>query len=101
MLRYKEIKKSHKQLRETYLEDLASALERDGRGRKASLLRNLITLEQQRETFRRLKVVHKKDSNLGTTFVTVTDSEGQRTDVTDKEQMEAEIIEENKKKYVF
>ena len=96
---YKEIKKSHKQLRETYLEDLASALERDGRGRKASLLRNLITLEQQRETFRRLKVVHKKDSNLGTTFVTVTDSEGQRTDVTDKEQMEAEIIEENKKKY--
>ena len=52
---YKQAKKEHVNLRQTFLEDLAEAWEKEGRGHKSSILKNLITLEEQRETFRKLR----------------------------------------------
>ena len=46
---YKGIKKNHQELRKSYLENLAEAWETKGKGKKATSLRNLIAIEEQRE----------------------------------------------------
>ena len=97
--KYKEIKEEHKEERKSFLEELAEATERMGKGKKASHLRQLTMREEQREMFRRLKYICKTTANLATTFVTITNSEGDKTDITEKEQMEETIINENRKKY--
>ena len=96
---FKRLKKEHKKLRYTFLEDLANAMEKAGKGKKASNLRNLIQVEDQREMYRKLKYITKKTENLGTTFVTVQDGEGNKIDITGKQEMEAAIIDENRSKY--
>ena len=66
---YRAIKKDHRKLRETYLDDLASALERSGKGKKASNIKKLKTVEQQREMYQKLRTITKSAQHLGTTFV--------------------------------
>ena len=82
--RFKELKKSHKKLRHTFLEDLANAMESAGKGKKASNLRNLTQIEDQREMYRKLCYITKKAANLGTTFVTTIDENGNKRDITEK-----------------
>ncbi len=97
--KYKEIKKQHVQHRQSYLEEVAQALADQGKGKKASHLRNLIQIEEQRDVFRKLKRIMRKDQNLGTTFVTVTDENGVKQDLVQKEQIEEAIMNENCRKY--
>ena len=96
---YKRIKQQHVQARQSYLEDLAEALSETGNVKKATHLRNLIRIEEQRELYKKLKYITGKANNLGTTFVTIQDDEGIKKDIVDKEEMEKAIINENKKKY--
>ncbi len=96
---YKHLKSRHKQLRKTFLEDLAEALEKAGKGKKAKIVSNLLRTEEQRDMFRRLRRINTGDSNLGTTFITTTDAQGNKIDITDKSAMEQVIISENRQKY--
>ena len=95
----KEYKKVHKLKREMFLEDLAEALENTGRGKKATHLLQLIRTEEQREMNMRLKRAVKKKSSLANTFVTVPNDNGGRKEVTEKVDMEREIINENRRKF--
>ncbi len=96
---YKNTKKNHIELRKSFLESLAEAKAAEGKGRKATHLRNLIRLEEQRAMYRKIKSVTGRNGNLGTTFVTVKDSEGNKKDIIGKEELERAIIAENTKKY--
>ena len=96
---YKKIKQQHIQLRQSYLEDLAQAMEENGKGNKSTHLRNLITLEEQRAIYRKLRITTKKNENLSTTFVTVKDENGNDKDIIEKREIEDAIMEENCKKY--
>ena len=57
---YKEHKKNHQILRESFLEDLAQALETHGNGKKANIIKSLKYSEQQRSMFRKLAYINKK-----------------------------------------
>ena len=96
---FKQAKKDHSKLRQTYLEDLAEELERSGNGTKASHLRQLQQRERQREMYRKIKAVSKTTNNLGTTFIIKTHHDGEKETITDKEKMEEAIINENIAKY--
>ena len=97
---YKQLKKEAKTMRESFLEYLATNLEKEGKGKKANIVRNLKTIEEQRVTFRRLRHLSKKfGGNLNTTSVIITHPSGQKVEITEKDQMEEEIIRENVKKY--
>ena len=95
---YNKVKENHDKHRETFLEDLALALEADGQGKMASNLKQLRLREQQRSLFRRLKRL-KGDNNLSTTFVTVHDEDGHPRDIVDRETMENTIIPTNREKF--
>ena len=96
---YKKLKKENQGLRKKYLEDLAEAMEHAGKGQRAVNLRNLITLENQRKMYRKLRRITRTVENLGTTFITIPGPENSKIDITEKEAMEEEIIKENRKKY--
>ena len=49
---YQDIKANHEENRKTFIEDLALALEADGKGTQASNLKQLRDREQQRTLFR-------------------------------------------------
>ncbi len=96
---YNTTKKQHKQLRKNFLLDLADALAERGKAKKSTIVRNLIKLEDQREMFRKLKYITKNDSNLGTTFITIKNDDGTKTDLTEKREIEEALIRENRQKY--
>ena len=97
---YKAIKKEYKQLRKSFLEYQAKNLEAEGKGKKANIIRNLKMIKEQRATYRRLQHLSKKfGGNLNTTSVIITHPSGQQVEITEKDQMEQQIIKENVKKY--
>lgn len=97
---YKAVKKKHVELRQTFLENLADAQEEAGQGKKATLLRNLMALEMQRNLFRKLRRLRKGPANnLSTTSVTVRNIDGTTSDILDKEAIEEAIIDANRQKY--
>lgn len=95
---YKALKKKSEKLRENFTEELAKALEKKGKGKRAKIVASLVATERQREMFRRLKVIHQKQQDLSTKFVTVNTPQG-KVIITDKYHMEKAIINENKDKY--
>ena len=95
---YRSLKKEHVKHREDFLNSLASAMEKAGKGKKANNVKALISVEAQRAIFRRLAAINKKTADLSTKCVTVTDEKGQRV-ITDKKEMEEAIINENRHKY--
>ena len=96
---YKELKGKDRELRNSYLEQLAETMEQYGEGNKAGYLRQLIIAEENKEMYRKIARVTKKVENMGTTFVTIKDENGRKKDVIEKDQMEEEIINENRKKF--
>ena len=97
---YKSKKKEAASLRRSFLDYLATALEQDGQGKKANIIKNLIKIEEQRATYRRLAVLSKKcNDNLSTTTVLVTLPSGRKVEISEKQEMENAIIAENTKKY--
>ena len=95
---YKKVKKESWKVREEFLSQLAEALERAGKGQKASIIKRLIATESQRSLFRKLAYIHQKNRDLSTKFITISTPEGQ-VQITEKEEMERAIIAENKDKY--
>ena len=95
---YKTLRKKNEKLRENHLAALAAALEKKGKGKKAKIVKGLVATEKQRELFRKLKFVHEKNKDLSTKYVTVNTPQG-KVIITDKQEMEKAIINENKDKY--
>ena len=97
---YKKLKKNAHSLRQTFLEYLASALEKEGQGKKSKIVANLIKIEEQRRLYRRLKPISRKFAdNLSTTSVVKTQQDGSQIEISQKEEMEEAIIQENISKY--
>ena len=95
---YRNLKKDHRKLREDFLLGLAAALEKEGKGKKAKIIQQLIAHENQRLMFRKLASIYKKTADLSIKCVTITDEDGSKI-ITDKYEMERAIIDENRKKY--
>ena len=49
---YRQLKKQATELRQTFLEYLAASLAREGKGKKANIVKNLIKVEEQRRLYR-------------------------------------------------
>jgi hypothetical protein len=96
---YYKLKKSSKQLRETYLEQLASAVAAKGNTKKVSILKQLQSREAERSTARKIKFLREKLSRTSTYMVSVTLPDGTMADLTEKKKMEKAIITSNKKKF--
>ena len=96
---YKKLKKQHKKLRASHLELLAEALEKQGKGKKATIIKGLIQLENQRQMFRKIAMVNKKNESMCTTYITIKDDEGMVKELNNKEDMENAIMNENRQKY--
>ncbi len=97
---YNEVCRRSEELRRTYLEDLAIALEEDGKGKKATILRVLMTREQDRKMYRRVKALKMAgEGSLSTSFVNVKNPDGTVSSISKKEELEKAIINENIKKY--
>ena len=95
---YKVLKKQHDKLRESFLDELAEAWASKGKGKKATIVKNLLAIESQRATFRKIAAINQKTQDLSTKFVSVTSSKGTRI-ISEKRAMETAIINENKDKY--
>ena len=97
---YKKLKKDAVNLRLSHLESLALALEKEGKGKKSQLIKDMKQREEQRSTFRKLRSLNAKYSeNMSTTSVVITNPDGSSTEITDKNQMVQAIIRENINKY--
>jgi hypothetical protein len=96
---YKKLKKKAVDLRESFLDSLAHALEAYGKGSKAKIIEGIIKMEAQRRSFLKLKPLSKRFSeNLSTTSVII-NQDGETKELTRKSEMEREIIKENRKKF--
>ncbi len=97
---YNEVCSKSEELRRTFLENLAVALEEEGKGKKATIMRVLLTREQDRRMYRRIKALKTAgEGSLSTSFVNVKNPDGSITSVSKKEDLERAIINENIKKY--
>lgn len=97
---YNEVCRNSEELRRSYLEDLAVALENEGKGNKATILRVLNTREIERRMYRRIKNLKMAGAgSLSTSFVNVKNEDGTITSISKKEDLEQAIIAENIKKY--
>ena len=93
------MRKQHVELRKSYLDDLAIALAKKEKTTKSKMMKQLIQVEEQRATFKKIAYVNKKIKNLSTSYVTVKDEEGNRKQITDPLEIEKAICAENRKKY--
>ena len=95
---YRKLKKSSKNDRADYLDSLAEALEKAGKGSKAKLIQSMKKAEANRQMFRKLAIINKKMQDLSTKSVTVKTVNGEK-EITDKEELENAIINSNRHKY--
>jgi hypothetical protein len=95
---YKHIRVQHKELRRSFLDDMASALAADGKGHKANIIKNLLRLEDQKAMHSKLGRITKKNDNLNVTSINVQQN-GNSKELSNKTEIEEAIIEENRHKY--
>ena len=95
---YRILKLKQQKLREDFITALATALEKKGKGKRASIVKQLIAKETQREMWRKIAVINEKVKDLSTKFVTVNTPNGKKI-INEKKQLEHAIIKENKAKY--
>ena len=96
---YSAIKAQHRELRLTFLEQLAERQAEAGNISRATSLHNLIEKEANRALFRKLKFMRSKGTSLSTTSVTITNDDGTTKELHRQEDMEEAIREENRRKY--
>jgi hypothetical protein len=73
---------------------MASALAAEGKGTKAAIIRNLLTIEDQKSMFAKISRITKKNNNLSITNIQV-NQDGTNTKLTNKQDIEQAIINEN------
>lgn len=86
-------------LRTNALEELAMALAEQGNVTKEKMLKALRDREQQRSTARKIRYIQGKIRTGSTTMVSVTDSEGNRQDITERIDIERAIRKINHQKF--
>ena len=96
---YNQIKDRHMDHRKSHLERIANAKEEAGQGKSASHLKSMLHREEQRRIFRKSKLSLHNNTNLRTNYITVTQEDGTKEEITNQKDMENAIIEENIKKY--
>ena len=98
--KYKRLKKDAKQLRVKFLEQRAQDIAEEKNQSTASVYKQLIQTEKQREASRRIKYVLKKVNDKGVTRIEYENENGVREEVTAKEDIERGCMAENKAKYL-
>jgi hypothetical protein len=97
--RYYSAKGNAPALRESALETLAEAWAAKNHLDKAKILLSLKHQEEQKETARRIKYLRGKLNIGSTTVISVQGIDGKWRDVTDRNEMELEIMKENEFKF--
>ena len=95
---YRKLKKNSRKDRSEYLESLAAALEKAGKGKKAKLITTIQKAEANRQMFRKLARINKKMQDLSTKSVTIQTPTGEK-EITEKKELEEAIINSNRHKY--
>ena len=85
------MEKEAEEKREAFMEGLAAEYEKRKQGTKAKKLKQLIETERNRDMYKKLRVITKKLSNLGTLYVTVKDSNGEKKEISNRKEMEKAI----------
>ena len=96
---FRKMRKHHVEIRKSYLDDLATTLAKHKKVKKSAVVKQLQHLEDQRATFRKLAYVNKKMENLSTAYVTVKNTNGEKIQLTDPQEMDEAICSENRNKY--
>jgi exonuclease III len=96
---YRRIKRKSRHYRITFRENLAMAIADHKQTSEKAVLRELINREETREMYRKLKRMRHKYTSLSTSGVLVTNTNGKKKLVTDKDMLEQVIMEENEKKF--
>ena len=60
---YEKLKKESQKHREYYLEKLVATLEKADKGKKATIVKQLISAEAQRALFQRFAFIHRKNES--------------------------------------
>ena len=95
---YKNLRVQHEELHKTYREKLAQARAAEGNTKAVSEIKSIMHREKQRKTARRVKRALKKTVGMGTTKVHVVNN-GVTSEITNKEEMETAILQENHSKF--
>ena len=96
---YKTLRKKDVQLSRTYRDDLAQAKAEAGNSSVAGIIRGLAAKESQRKASRRIKHTLGKYSNSGTCKIEVSNPDGTTKEVTDPDEMNDHIADENRSKF--
>jgi hypothetical protein len=92
---YKEIKSKAPELRGEFLDLLISQAEKEGNGKKVKELRLIKERERDREVHKRIKRAKGHSKLQGVKFVERDEADGTKSTITDKLEMEKEIIKCN------
>ncbi len=96
---YKVLRKKDTQLSKSYREELARAKAEEGNSSVAGIIRGLAAKESQRKVSRRIKRTLGKGSNKGTTKIEIQMEDGSIREITDPEEMNGHIADENRSKF--
>jgi hypothetical protein len=96
---YQLAKENARDIRETYLSEVAEACAQENKGNKEKVLRQLVQVEKQWATARRIKYIQGKLQRCSTFMVQEQDNTGTWQDVTEKATMEKAIMESTRRKY--
>jgi len=96
---YYQVKKGHVANRQSYLEDLASALADQQDTSKVNMIHQLKEREHQRAVARKIRYLQGKLNRNSTTMVTIEATDGSLQDITDKVLMEQAIMDSNAEKF--
>ena len=96
---YRVAKKAATDKRETWLDELATALAAKGNTEKAKFLERLKRDESQRRTFRKLKYLRGKLRSGSVSFIQIEGPHGNLQEVTDKTSIERVLLQTNELKY--
>jgi hypothetical protein len=92
---YYSIKKCHRELRNTSLDNRAEALAQEGNIHKSKIIKALRENEKQHQTARKIKFLRGKLAKSSTTIVTVPDGNNAWKDLTCKTDIEEAILKSN------
>ena len=95
----KKCKKMARSLSLEYRHQLAQAKEEAGETAAATYIRNLDNIEAVRKLFRNIRHIEDIIRGGATNQVVLTDSEGNETEITERQAMEAALLATNERKY--
>ena len=95
----RDCKRRAKSLQQEFRYRLAAAKEAAGEGKVATILRNMSRVEAQRTSAWNTKFMLGTTRNGSSTQVTVTNPDGSKSDLTEREEVESAVMRENERKY--